>query len=91
MQAGNDLFCAGRGRYFALGLGFICQKTIKNGMVIGFEQEKESYQDYGICAFGQWDLVKILARKWGIDPPPPLSMFQLLTGMRIFTLLQSQQ
>ena len=40
-------------------------------MVIGFEQEKESRQGYGICAFGQWDLVKILARKWGNRPPSP--------------------
>ena len=54
-------------------------------MVIRFEQD--SYQDCGICAFGQWDLDKILARKCGIDPPlsgrfifllppPPLRVFQ---------------
>ena len=37
------------------------------GMGLRFEQDRHS--DDGICAVGQWDLVKIWAGKWEQDPP----------------------
>jgi hypothetical protein len=39
---------------------------------MGLRFEQDSYIDDGICALGQWDLVKIWAGKWEYDPPPPL-------------------
>ena len=47
-------------------MGFIGQKTIEMGMRF----EEDSDKDYTrICAFGQWDLVKIRAGKWEQDSP----------------------
>jgi hypothetical protein len=49
-------------------LGLISNKTIENGNGLRFEQD--SHWDDGVCALGQWDLVKIWAGKWEYDPPP---------------------
>jgi hypothetical protein len=38
-------------------------------MGMGLRFEQDSYRDDGICALGQWDLVKIWAGKWEYDPP----------------------
>jgi hypothetical protein len=38
-------------------------------MGMGLRFEQESHWDDGICAQGQWDLVKIWAGKWEYDPP----------------------
>ena len=40
-------------------------------MGMGLRFEQDSYRDDGICALGQWDLVKIWAGKWEYDHPPP--------------------
>jgi hypothetical protein len=42
-------------------------------MGMGLRFEQDSHLDDGICALGQWDLVKIWAEKWEYDPPPPPS------------------
>jgi hypothetical protein len=42
-------------------------------MGMGLKFEQDSYRDDGICALGQWDLVKIWAGKWEYDPPLPPS------------------
>jgi hypothetical protein len=39
-------------------------------MGMGLRFEQDSHLDDGICALGQWDLVKIWAEKWEYDPPP---------------------
>ena len=36
---------------------------------MGLRFEQDSHSDDGICALGQWDLVKIWAGKWEYDPP----------------------
>ena len=59
MGTGVCLFLAGKMGFHALGLGFISNKTIENGIGIKMWD--------GICAFGHWDLVNILAGKW--NPP----------------------
>ena len=40
-------------------------------MGMGLRFKQDSHRDDGICALGQWDLVKIWAGKWEYDPPPP--------------------
>jgi hypothetical protein len=43
--------------------------------------EQDSHCDDGICALGQWDLVKIWAGKWEYDPPfRTLSVTNWLVG-----------
>lgn len=42
---------------------------------IGMRFEQGSHQDYEICAFGQRNLVKILAEKWEEDPPFSSTLF----------------
>ena len=38
-------------------------------MGMGLRFEQDGHSDDGICAVGQWDLVKIWAGKWELDPP----------------------
>jgi hypothetical protein len=40
---------------------------------MGLRFEQDSHWDDGICALGQWDLVKIWDGKWEYAPPPPPS------------------
>ena len=35
---------------------------------MGLKFEQASHWDDGICAFGHWDLVKIWAGKWKLEP-----------------------
>ena len=58
----NGISCTGAGTIQQ-------QKQYKMGMGLRFEQGRHS--DDWICAVGRWDFVKISARKWEKDPPPP--------------------
>ena len=46
-------------------------------MGMGLRFEQDSHLDDGICALGQWDLVKIWAEKWEYDPPPFRTFFRV--------------
>ena len=64
MGTGICLFLGGKMGFHALGLGFISKKNNRKLMGMGLRFEQDSYIDDGICALGQWDLVKIWAGKW---------------------------